>query len=44
MSKQETVEKAAEKACPTFNRSTPFGSKYPWIPQKERNAFIKGAK
>ncbi len=44
MSKQETVEEAAEKACPTFNRSTPFGSKYPWIPQKERNAFIKGAK
>lgn len=41
---QETLEEAAEKACPTFNRSTPFGSKYSWVPQKERNAFKKGAK
>ena len=42
--KQETLEEAAQKACPIFNRSTPFGSKYPWTPKKEREAFIKGAK
>ncbi len=42
--RQETPEEAAEKACPIFNRSTPFGSKYPWTPKKEREAFIKGAK
>jgi hypothetical protein len=41
---EETLEEAAEKTYPIFNRSTPFGSKYPWIPQKEREAFIEGAK
>jgi len=40
---KETLEEAAEKAYPIFNRSTPFGSKYPWIPQKEIEAFKKGA-
>jgi hypothetical protein len=42
--KQETLEKAAEKAYPIFKRSTPFGSKYDWIPKKEREAFKRGAK
>lgn len=40
----KTLEEVAEKLYPVFNRSTPFGSKYPWTPQKERNAFIEGAK
>lgn len=43
-SKQETIEEAAEKLFPIFNRSTPFGSKYPWTPKKERKAFERGAK
>lgn len=41
---QETIKEAAEKAFPIFQRSTPFGSKYDWIPHKEREAFIRGAK
>lgn len=40
----ETLEQVAEKLYPVFYRSTPFGSKYPWIPQKEREAFKRGAK
>jgi hypothetical protein len=43
-SKQETLEEAAEKLFPVFQRSTPFGSKYPWTPHKEREAFKRGAK
>jgi hypothetical protein len=41
---QETLEEAAEKLFPVFQRSTPFGSKYPWTPHKEREAFKIGAK
>ncbi len=41
---KETLEEAAERLFPVFNRSTPFGSKYPWTPHKEREAFKKGAK
>ena len=40
--KKETPEEAAERLFPVFNRSTPFGSKYPWTPQKEREAFKRG--
>ena len=43
MKNKETLEEAAQKLFPVFNRSTPFGDKYPWIPKKERAAFIKGA-
>ena len=42
--KQETLEEAVEKFFPVFNRSTAFGSKYPWTPQKEREAFRRGIK
>jgi len=42
--KQETLEEAAEKLYPIFQRSTPFGSKFPWTPHKERDAFTNGAK
>jgi hypothetical protein len=42
--KQETLEEAAEKLFPIFQRSTPFGDKYPWTPHKEREAFKRGAK
>jgi hypothetical protein len=40
----EILEEAAEKEYPVFNRSTAFGSKFPWTPKREREAFIKGAK
>jgi len=40
----DTLEKTAEKLFPVFQRSTAFGSKFPWTPHKEREAFIKGAK
>ncbi len=41
---QKTVEEAAEKAYPVFERSTAFGSKFPWTPHKEREAFKRGFK
>jgi hypothetical protein len=41
---QETIEEVAERLFPIFQRSTPFGSKYPWTPHKEREAFKRGAK
>ena len=41
---EETFEEVVEKLFPVFNRSTPFGSKYPWVPRKEREAFKEGAK
>ena len=41
---KETLEEVVEKLFPVFNRSTPFGSKYPWTPRKEREAFKRGAK
>jgi hypothetical protein len=41
---KETLEKAAERLFPVFQRSTPFGSKYSWTPHKEREAFKRGAK
>jgi hypothetical protein len=40
--KQETLEEAAEKEFPIVKRKTAFGSKFNWIPKRERNAFIKG--
>lgn len=42
--KQETPEEAAERTNPVIIRSTPFGSKYEWVPKKERKQFIEGAK
>jgi hypothetical protein len=41
---RETIEEVAERLFPIFQRSTPFGSKYPWTPHKEREAFKRGAK
>ena len=41
---KETLEEVVEKLFPVFNRSTPFGSKYPWVPRKEREAFKRGVK
>jgi hypothetical protein len=40
----KTLEEVAEKLFPVFQRSTPFGSKYPWTPHKERESFKRGAK
>jgi hypothetical protein len=42
--KQETPEEAAERTNPVIIRSTPFGSKYEWVPKKERKQFVEGAK
>jgi hypothetical protein len=42
--KQETLEEAAERTNPVIIRSTPFGSKYEWVPKKERKQFVEGAK
>ena len=41
---KETLEQAAERNNPVKIRSTPFGSKYQWIPKKERQQFVNGAK
>ncbi len=41
---EDDAEKLAEQLFPVFQRSTPFGSKYPWIPHKERQAFRRGYK
>ena len=41
--KQETLEEAAERYNPIIIRSTPFGSKYEFIPKKERKQFVNGA-
>jgi hypothetical protein len=41
---KETVEEAAERYSPVIIKSTPFGSKYEWIPKKERKQFINGTK
>jgi hypothetical protein len=42
--KKETLEEAAERNNPVIIRSTPFGSKYEWVPKKERKQFVNGAK
>jgi hypothetical protein len=42
--KQETLEEVAERNNPVIIRSTPFGSKYEWVPKKERKQFVNGAK
>jgi hypothetical protein len=41
---KETVEEAAERYSPVIIKSTTFGSKYEWIPKKERKQFINGTK
>lgn len=39
----ETVEEAAARFNPIIKRSSPFGNKYDWIPNRERKQFINGA-
>lgn len=41
---KETIEEASIRFNPTKTRSSAFGSKYVWIPHKERQQFINGAK
>jgi hypothetical protein len=40
MMAKETLEEAAERFHPIVIRTTPFGSKYEYIPTKDRNKFI----
>ncbi len=39
----ETLEEAAARFNPVIKRSSPFGNKYDWIPNRERKQFINGA-
>lgn len=41
---EDDVEKLVEKLFPVLQRSTTFGSKFPWTPYREREAFIAGHK
>lgn len=41
---KETPEEASIRFNPTKTRSSAFGNKYIWIPHKERQQFINGAK
>jgi len=38
--KKESIEEVAERFNPIIIRSTPFGSKYEFVPKKERKQFI----
>ncbi len=39
----ETLEEAATRFNPVIKRSSTFGNKYDWIPNRERKQFINGA-
>ena len=42
--KEETLKEASERLNPVIIRSTTFGSKFEWVPKRDRKKFILGAK